>query len=109
MNDATPFPTPNRVEGSHHWSFERLLSAALVPITATSMAVSPTNYPVLDGVLAISLVAHSHMGFDQILTDYVHKRKFKALGPASSWGLRAMTVAVLVGVYQFNTEDIGES
>jgi succinate dehydrogenase (ubiquinone) membrane anchor subunit len=42
------------------------------------------------------------------LADYVHKRKFPVLGPALTWTLRATTVGVLVGVYQFNTEDIGE-
>ncbi len=46
--------------------------------------------------------------FDAIFTDYVHKRKFPILGPTVSWGLRAATVGVLVGVYQFNTNDIGK-
>jgi len=41
------------------------------------------------------------------LVDYVHKRKFPVLGPTLSWVLRAGTVGVLVGVYQFNTQDIG--
>jgi len=40
--------------------------------------------------------------------DYVHPRKFPKLGPTLTWVLRATTVGVLVGVYQFNTEDIGQ-
>jgi succinate dehydrogenase (ubiquinone) membrane anchor subunit len=39
--------------------------------------------------------------------DYVHKRKFPKLGPLFSWTLRLTSVAVGVGVYQFNTNDIG--
>jgi len=39
--------------------------------------------------------------------DYVHKRKFPTLGPLLTWTLRATTLAVGVGVYQFNTNDIG--
>lgn len=39
--------------------------------------------------------------------DYLHARKFPILGPLFTWTLRATTVAVLVGVYQFNTNDIG--
>lgn len=31
------------------------------------------------------------------------------LGPLTTWTLRTATVGVLVGVYQFNTNDIGES
>ena len=45
--------------------------------------------------------------FDAILVDYLHKRKFPILGPLCSWLLRAATAGVLVGVYQFNTNDIG--
>lgn len=42
-----------------------------------------------------------------MLVDYVHKRKFPVLGPITTWTLRTVTVGVLVGVYQFNTNDIG--
>lgn len=42
-----------------------------------------------------------------MLVDYVHKRKFSVLGPIATWTLRTVTVGVLVGVYQFNTNDIG--
>jgi succinate dehydrogenase (ubiquinone) membrane anchor subunit len=45
--------------------------------------------------------------FDNLLVDYVHPRKFPKLGPTLTWLLRVTTVGVLVGVYQFNTEDIG--
>jgi hypothetical protein len=45
--------------------------------------------------------------FDAILVDYIHKRKFPVLGPIATWTLRTATVGVLVGVYQFNTNDIG--
>ncbi|KIP07430.1 hypothetical protein PHLGIDRAFT_105644 [Phlebiopsis gigantea 11061_1 CR5-6] len=107
VNDPTTFPPPSRIHGSYHWAFERLLSAALVPMTAATFVTSGTNYPLLDGILGISLIVHSHIGFDCVLADYLHKRKFPVLGPASSWALRAATVGALVGVYQFNTNDIG--
>ncbi|KZT20525.1 SDHD, membrane anchor subunit of succinate dehydrogenase [Neolentinus lepideus HHB14362 ss-1] len=107
VNDPTTFPTPSKTHGSYHWAFERLLSAGLVPLTGAAFVMSPTAHPVLDGLLGVSLVMHSHIGFDSILVDYVHKRKFPILGPLASWTLRATTVGVLVGVYKFNTEDVG--
>ncbi|TFK24432.1 mitochondrial inner membrane protein [Coprinopsis marcescibilis] len=107
VNDATTFPPASRVHGSYHWSFERLLSAALVPMTAAAFVTTGSNYPVLDGLLGLSLVMHSHFGFDQVLLDYVHKRKFPVIAPIANWTLRAATVGALVGVYQFNTNDIG--
>ncbi|KAI0034805.1 mitochondrial inner membrane protein [Vararia minispora EC-137] len=106
-NEATEFPTPSRVHGSYHWSFERLLSAGLVPLTAAAFVTSGSSYPMLDGILGVTLVMHSHIGFDALLVDYLHPRKFPILGKAFKWTLRATTVGVLVGVYQFNTEDIG--
>jgi hypothetical protein len=45
--------------------------------------------------------------FDTILVDYVHKRKFPTLGPILTWTLRVTSLAVGVGIYQFNTNDIG--
>ena len=107
MNDPTEFPPPSRTHGSYHWAFERLLSASLVPLTAAAYVTSGSNYPVVDGLLGISLVVHSHIGFDTMLVDYVHKRKFPVIGPMATWALRTATVGVLVGVYQFNTNDIG--
>ncbi|EIN04560.1 hypothetical protein PUNSTDRAFT_76292 [Punctularia strigosozonata HHB-11173 SS5] len=107
VNDGLPFPPPSKTHGSYHWAFERLLSAGLVPLTVAAFVVSPTQYPLLDGILGVSLVMHSHIGFDSIVVDYLHPRKFPKLGPLVSWTLRATTVGVLVGVYQFNTNDIG--
>ncbi|KAI0072834.1 mitochondrial inner membrane protein [Panus rudis PR-1116 ss-1] len=107
VNDPVTFPPPSRTHGSYHWAFERLLSASLVPFTVAAFVTSGTNYPILDGLLGVSLVMHSHIGFDQVLVDYLHPRKFPKLGPVLTWTLRATTVGVLVGVYQFNTNDIG--
>ncbi|KAJ8494724.1 hypothetical protein ONZ45_g13141 [Pleurotus djamor] len=107
VNDPTTFPTPSKSHGSYHWAFERLLSAGLVPLTAAAFATSGTNYPILDGILGVSLIMHSHIGFDSVVVDYLHPRKFPVIGRIATWGLRTATVGVLVGVYQFNTNDIG--
>ncbi|KAG1728905.1 SDHD, membrane anchor subunit of succinate dehydrogenase [Suillus lakei] len=107
VNDPTEFPPPSRTHGSYHWAFERLLAASLVPMTAAAFATSGSSYPVFDGLLGLSLVMHSHIGFDSWIVDYVHNRKFPILGPIMTWTLRSATVGVLVGVYQFNTNDIG--
>jgi len=41
-------------------SFERLVSADLVPLIATAFITSGSSHPILDGVLGVSLVMHSH-------------------------------------------------
>lgn len=105
INDPTTFPPPSKAHGSIHWTFERSIAAALVPVSAATAIASPN--PLLDAVLGVFLVAHSHMGFDQVLIDYVPKRKFPVISPIANWTLRALTCGVLVGIYQFNTHDIG--
>jgi len=107
VNDPTTFPPSSRSHGSHHWAFERLLSASLVPLTAAAFVTSGSNYPVVDALLGVGLVMHSHIGFDSIVVDYLHTRKFPVIGQIAKWGLRTATVATLVGIYQFNTNDIG--
>ena len=62
VNDPTTFPPSSRSHGSHHWAFERLLSASLVPLTAAAFVTSGSNYPVVDGLLGVGLVMHSHIG-----------------------------------------------
>lgn len=42
-----------------------------------------------------------------MVVDYLHTRKFPVLGKVTTWTLRAATVGALVGIYQFNTNDIG--
>ncbi|KAL8278941.1 hypothetical protein RQP46_008610 [Phenoliferia psychrophenolica] len=105
VNDPVTFPTPDKSHGSYHWTFERALSAALVPLVGATAVTSA--HPILDGILSVSLVVHSHIGFDSVFTDYLHPRKFPVLGAIAKWGVRLVTGGVLVGVYQFNTNDIG--
>ena len=63
--------------------------------------------PILDGILGVSLIVHSHIGFDSIIVDYVHTRKFPLAGPLAAWALRAATGLAVWGVYEFNTNDVG--
>ncbi|KAH8919566.1 hypothetical protein BT69DRAFT_1266500 [Atractiella rhizophila] len=105
VNDATTFPPPSRTHGSYHWTFERLLSASLIPMVGATFVSSA--HPVLDGLLSVALVFHSHIGFDSCVVDYLHERKFPVIGPIAKWAVRILTGGVLVGVYQFNTNDIG--
>ncbi|TXT13726.1 hypothetical protein VHUM_01093 [Vanrija humicola] len=107
VNDPTSFPPPNRAHGSYHWAFERLLSAGLIPLTAAAVVASPTAYPLVDGALGVAIIVHTHIGFTACIDDYVHERKFGKLGTAARWALNLGTLSALVGLYEFNTNDIG--
>ncbi|KAJ9122175.1 hypothetical protein QFC24_004404 [Naganishia onofrii] len=107
VNDATTFPPADKTHGSYHWAFERVLSAALIPLTVGAAVTTGSAHPILDGILGVSLVVHSHIGFDSAVVDYFHPRKYPVLGPIMSWVLRIATGLSVWGVYEFNTNDIG--
>ncbi|KAG0227326.1 membrane anchor subunit of succinate dehydrogenase, Sdh4 [Actinomortierella wolfii] len=105
---APVFQTPaaDQVHGSYHWDFERLLSVSLVPLFAVTAIKGA--HPITDGLLGTLIPIHAHLGFDAMITDYLHVRKAGVWGNrAAVWTLRGATLATLVGCYQFNTNDIG--
>ena len=77
VNDPTTFPPPQRSAGSHHWTFERLLSAGLVPLTAAAFVTSGSHAALLDGLLGISLVVHSHIGVRTLSFLFLHPYSFR--------------------------------
>ncbi|KAF9345994.1 membrane anchor subunit of succinate dehydrogenase, Sdh4 [Mortierella sp. AD094] len=105
---AKPYKTiaPNQVHGSYHWDFERILSVSMIPLFAASALNGA--HPITDGLLGVVVPIHAHLGFDAMVTDYLHPGKVGNFGNKFfSWTLRGATVLVLVGCYQFNTSDIG--
>lgn len=62
VNDPAPVPRPDPLHGSYHWTFERALSIALVPLTIAPF-VAGTVSPYLDAALIFGIIVHSHAGF----------------------------------------------
>ncbi|KAL1882450.1 membrane anchor subunit of succinate dehydrogenase, Sdh4 [Paecilomyces lecythidis] len=105
-NDPAPVPPPSPTHGSYHWTFERLVSAALVPVTIAPFAAGSLN-PVLDSFLCALLVLHSHVGFQSMIIDYLPLKRVPKTRAAAWWALRAATLATAVGLYEFETNDVG--
>ncbi|PHH91354.1 hypothetical protein CDD83_816 [Cordyceps sp. RAO-2017] len=106
VNDPAPVPEPNSAHGSYHWTFERLLAAGLVPLTIAPFASGSLN-PTMDAVLCSAVLLHSHMGFQQVIIDYIPKKRYPGLRKLFWWGLNAATLTVGVGLYEFETNDVG--
>ncbi|GAN07170.1 TIM22 inner membrane protein import complex anchor subunit Tim18 [Mucor ambiguus] len=96
---------PDRLHGSYHWDLERAASLALVPIIASQLAYGAS--PVTDVLLGVVLPVHLHIGWDACITDYFNARKSVFLNKLMTGTLWVSTTGVLVGCYQFNTNDIG--
>ncbi|KAF7117403.1 hypothetical protein CNMCM5793_006305 [Aspergillus hiratsukae] len=106
LNDPAPIPKPHPSEGSYHWTFERLVSVGLVPLTIAPFAVGSLN-PVMDSVLCALLVLHSHIGFQASIIDYFPERRVPKTKTFLTWLLRAFTLTTAVGLYEFETNDVG--
>ena len=97
---------PSKAAGSYHWAYERGLSVVSVPLIVTAISLPDTS-PLVDMGLAAVLTAHTHIGFDAILTDYLPKRRAGSLGTVATWTLRFASILTLYGLYTFNTNDVG--
>jgi len=106
VNDPVPIPPANAVHGSYHWAFERLISLGMVPLTIAPFVAGTAN-PALDAALGTALLLHSHIGFDACVTDYFPKRQYPRLRSLMFWVLRISTVVVGVGIFSFQTNDVG--
>ena len=84
----------------------RAISAALVPLTIAPFAAG-TEHPLIDAVLCGTLLIHSHIGFQSIIIDYVPMKRVPRARKVFWWGLRAATLTVAVGLYEFETNDVG--
>jgi succinate dehydrogenase (ubiquinone) membrane anchor subunit len=105
-NDAAPYPERDPSHGSYHWTFERLVSVAIIPITIAPFAAGSLN-PTMDALLCATILIHSHIGFESCVIDYLPKRRVPKTRALFWWGLRAATVLVGVGLYEFETNDVG--
>ncbi|KAF1988641.1 succinate dehydrogenase-ubiquinone-cytochrome b small subunit, mitochondrial precursor [Aulographum hederae CBS 113979] len=105
-NDPVPVPSPHPTHGSYHWTFERLIAGGLVPLTIAPFVAGSLN-PVMDATLCSLLIVHSHIGFEACIIDYFPDYRVPGLRTALMWILRIATVTVGVGLYEFETHDVG--
>jgi succinate dehydrogenase (ubiquinone) membrane anchor subunit len=105
-NDAVPVPDPSPSHGSYHWTFERLVAAGLVPLTVAPFAAGSLN-PLTDALLCGTILIHSHIGFEALIVDYIPTKRLPKTRKLFDWGLKLATVVVGVGLYEFETNDVG--
>jgi succinate dehydrogenase (ubiquinone) membrane anchor subunit len=106
MNDAAPIPPSSPTHGSYHWTFERFVAAGLIPLTVAPFAAGSLS-PVVDAILCAAIIIHSHIGFQALIIDYIPEKRLPKTRTFSKWLLRAGTLTVAVGLYEFETNDVG--
>jgi succinate dehydrogenase (ubiquinone) membrane anchor subunit len=61
----------------------------------------------MDAVLCAAILIHSHMGFQSIIIDYIPAKRLPKVRMTFWWGLNAATLLVGIGLYEFETNDVG--
>ncbi|TGO30598.1 hypothetical protein BPAE_0004g00550 [Botrytis paeoniae] len=105
-NDAAPVPKPSPSHGSYHWTFERSIAVGLIPLTVAPFVSGSLN-PATDALLCAAIIIHSHIGFEACIIDYFPAKRVPKTRALFWWGLRGATVLVGVGLYEFETNDVG--
>lgn len=82
------------------------MAAALVPLSIAPFASGSLN-PTLDAILVGTLLVHSHLGVQAIIIDYVPTWGYPGLRKFCMWALNAATVLAGIGLYEFETTDVG--
>ncbi|KAI0473368.1 CybS protein [Xylariaceae sp. FL0804] len=106
VNDPVPVPDPHPTHGSYHWTFDRLVAAGLVPLTLAPFAAGGLN-PATDAALCALLLLHSHSGLQSVIIDYIPTSRYPKSRRAAMWALNAATAVVAIGLYEFETNDVG--
>ncbi|KAK3336716.1 CybS-domain-containing protein [Cercophora scortea] len=106
VNDAAPVPPPSPSHGSYHWTFDRLVAGALIPMTVVPFAAGSLN-PTLDAILCATLLIHSHTGFKAIIVDYIPQKRMPKIRMGFNWLTNLATAVVGLALYEFETSDVG--
>lgn len=77
-----------------------------MPLSIAPFAAGSLN-PTTDAILCSAVLLHSHIGFQSVLIDYIPKRTYPNMRKYFWWGLNLATVTVGVGLYEFETNDVG--
>jgi succinate dehydrogenase (ubiquinone) membrane anchor subunit len=75
-------------------------------LTVAPFASGSLN-PTTDAILCGAILIHSHIGFESVLIDYIPNKRLPKTRVVMWWGLRAATLLVAVGLYEFETNDVG--
>ncbi|KAK5711070.1 membrane anchor subunit of succinate dehydrogenase, Sdh4 [Elasticomyces elasticus] len=106
VNDAVKLPPSEPTHGNYHWTAERLISAAILPLTVAPFAAGSLS-PLIDGTFIGLIMVHSYIGFQSAITDYLPKWRVPFWRKAADWANLLALVVVGWGWYEFETNDVG--
>ncbi|ABN67811.2 succinate dehydrogenase membrane anchor subunit [Scheffersomyces stipitis CBS 6054] len=105
VNDAYVPPPPHKLEGSLHWTSERLVAIGMVPLALAPFITGTSS--VIDSTFSALLLYHCYAGFQSCIIDYIPRRVY---GPLHNYAMYLLTFGTGVagyGLYQIESKEDG--
>ncbi|CAH6718199.1 mitochondrial inner membrane protein Shh4p [[Candida] jaroonii] len=105
VNDAYVPPKPSKSHGSIHWTSERAISMAMVPLALSPFITGAST--VIDSTLCAVTLAHCYTGFQSCIIDYIPVRVYGAYHNYAMYLLTFGTGVAAYGVYDIEKREGG--
>ncbi|KAI5958744.1 uncharacterized protein KGF55_005743 [Candida pseudojiufengensis] len=106
VNEAYKPPSPSAYEGSNHWTYERVVTIAMIPLVMTPF-IAGVEHPIVDATFSTLLLFHCHAGFKSCIIDYIPKRVYNAWYGLACKLLTFGTCVAIYGIYVMETTSNG--
>lgn len=90
-----------KVDEVHHWTNERYVAIALIPIIPAALAYP---HPILDTALVSAMCLHTHWRLSGVVQDYIHGEVLPRIGRVA---VMILSVCAFGSLCYFNYTDIG--
>lgn len=110
VNDAYVPPPPHKLEGSLHWTSERIVAIGMLPLVLAPFITGGGGASTLiDSTMSALLLFHCHTGFQSCIIDYIPKRVYGSYHNYAMYLLTFGTGIAGYGIYQIETKEGGVS
>lgn len=105
VNDAYVPPKPHKLEGSLHWTSERIVAIGLAPLVISPLVAGTST--LLDSTMSALLLYHCYAGFQSCIIDYIPKRVYGSYHNYAMYLLTFGTGVAGYGIYEIETKEGG--
>lgn len=105
VNDPTPVPPVHKLEGLLHWTSERMVAVALVPLASAPFFTGVSS--MVDSLLLALLLYHCYCGFQACIIDYIPKRVYGVWHKVAMSLLLCGTGVAGYGAYRIQQQEGG--
>ncbi|CCE62397.1 hypothetical protein TPHA_0C02440 [Tetrapisispora phaffii CBS 4417] len=106
VNEAYVPPKIDKVHGSYHWGFEKIISMSVLPLVTLPLISGGAPLSVTTDVLLASAGMFAFMvEFQSCITDYVQKRVYGNINKYAMYLLYGGSVLSILGIYNLQKPD----